>query len=57
MADAGSYPANGNGTMQMPVPIPLPKLQRGEKRLDATLLALVHDRKLELSVLPGVPFN
>jgi hypothetical protein len=57
MADAGSYPANGNGTMQMPVPTPLPKLQRGEKHLDATLLAILRERKLELSVLPGVPFN
>jgi hypothetical protein len=38
-------------------PAPLPKVPRGEKHLDATLLALVRERKLELGVMPGVPFN
>ena len=38
-------------------PAPLPKVPRGEKHLDAMLLAIVRDRKLEMSVMPGVPFN
>jgi hypothetical protein len=50
-----SYPAKTKGAM--PLAAPLPKLPRGEKHLDATLLALVRERKLEIGVMPGVPFN
>jgi hypothetical protein len=55
MGRVDSYPETASGTK--PMPLPLPKLPRGEKHLDATLLALVHERKLELGVMPGVPFN
>jgi hypothetical protein len=52
-----SYPASAGGTSPLP-PAPLPKLQRGGKHLDAMLLAIVRERKLELGgVMPGVPFN
>jgi hypothetical protein len=56
MSRLDSYPAPTKGTLPPPS-MPLPKLPRGEKHLDATLLALVRDRKLELGVLPGVPLN
>ena len=51
-----SYPASTGGTSPLP-PAPLPKLPRDEKHLDAALLELVRRRKLELGVMPGVPFN
>ena len=52
----GSYPANASGSTALR-PIPLPKAPLGEKHLDAALLAVVHRRKRELSILPGVPFH
>jgi len=55
MPSLDSPPVSVSGTT--PLPLPLPKLPRGEKHLDATLLALVRDRKLELGVMPGVPLN
>jgi hypothetical protein len=55
MGRIGSYQETANGTK--PLPVPLPKLPKDEKHLDAALLALVRDRKLELGVMPGVPFN
>jgi hypothetical protein len=51
-----SHPAGAGGSSPLP-PAPLPKRPRGEKHLDAMLLAIVRQRKLELGVLPGVPFN
>jgi hypothetical protein len=55
MERIGNYPATAGGTTSLPVP-PLPKLQPG-KHLDAVLLAIVQQRKLEAGVMPGVPFN
>jgi len=59
MPSLDSPPVSVSGTtpLPLPLPLPLPKLPRGEKHLDATLLALVRDRKLELGVMPGVPLN
>jgi hypothetical protein len=37
--------------------VPLAKIPRGEKHLDATLLAVVRRRKQETGVMPGVPFH
>ena len=56
MARHGSSPANASGSTAL-LPMPLPKAPLGEKHLDAALLAVVHRRKRELSVLPGVPFH
>jgi hypothetical protein len=55
MQRMSSYPASAGGMSPLP-PAPLPKLLRG-KHLDAVLLALVQQRKLEADVLPGIPFN
>jgi hypothetical protein len=51
-----SYPASTGSTSPLP-PAPLPKLPRDEKHLDAALLAIVRERKLDLGVMPGVPLN
>jgi hypothetical protein len=50
-----SYPVRVRGTIAPP-PQPLPKVPPG-KHLDAVLLAVVRRRKLEVGVMPGVPFN
>jgi hypothetical protein len=55
MSPLDSPPVSPSGTK--PLPPPLPKLPTDEKRLDAALLVLVRERKLELGVMPGVPFN
>jgi hypothetical protein len=55
MERIGSYPAGTGGTTKLP-PAPLPKVPPG-KHLDAVLLALVQQRKVEAGVLPGVPFH
>jgi hypothetical protein len=55
MSSIDSPPVSASGTK--PLPPPLPKLSKDEKHLDAALLALVRERKLELDVLPGVPLN
>jgi hypothetical protein len=55
MSRLDNPPVSVSGTK--PLPLPLPKLPPGEKHLDATLLATVQRRKLELGVLPGVPLN
>jgi hypothetical protein len=51
-----SDPVSASGGTMLP-PAPLPKLPRGERHLDAMLLAIVQQRKVEASVLPGVPFH
>jgi hypothetical protein len=51
-----SDPVSAGGSTMLP-PAPLPKLPRGEKHLDAMLLAIVQQRKVEDGVLPGVPFH
>jgi hypothetical protein len=56
MGRTDSHPARTGGTSPLP-PAPLPKLPRDEKHLDAALLAVVRRRRLELGVLPGIPFN
>ena len=56
MGRIGSYPASTGGTSPLS-PAPLPKLPPGEKHLDAALLAMARHRKLELGIMPGVPFN
>ena len=56
MVRPSSYPETSRAPVQLP-PAPLPKVPAGEKHLDATLLAVVGRRRLETSVMPGVPFN
>ncbi len=56
MAHTSSYPSSASGTKPLPA-MPLPKVPAGEKHLDATLLAIVKRRKLDVGVLPGVPFH
>jgi hypothetical protein len=55
MGSIDSYPAGTGGMTKLP-PAPLPKVPPG-KHLDAVLLALVQQRKAELGVMPGIPFN
>ena len=55
MTTAVSHPASTTGSTTL-----LPPLLRSplaEKHLDAALLAVVRRRKLDQSVLPGVPFH
>ena len=55
MERIGISPASTSGTKPAS-PMPLPKVPPG-KHLDAVLLSVVQRRKLELGVMPGVPFN
>ena len=57
MADAGSYPARTRGGTRQLQPVSLLRAPLAEKHLDAALLVVVRSRKLEQSVLPGVPFH
>ena len=57
MNDTSRNPARARGGMK-PLPrLPLLRAPLAERHLDAALLAVVRRRKLEQSVLPGVPFH
>jgi len=56
MADDGAYPAKTGSVKPLPSIVPA-RPPSAEKRLDAALLAVIRRRKLEQSVLPGVPFH
>jgi len=56
MTAAGSNQASTTGGTKPLPPLPL-RAPLAERHLDAALLAVVRGRKLEPSVLPGVPFH
>lgn len=57
MSDTSRNLGRARGGMK-PLPrLPLLRAPLAERHLDAALLALVRGRKLEPSVLPGVPFH
>jgi len=56
MTSGGRNQATTKGGMKPLLRLPLLRAPLAERHLDAALLGVVRRRKLEQSVLPGVPF-